>query len=186
MAVAISTDKGQTWQLHGDIKVPGPGQGEPMIVEESDSNLWMLIRASGKRIWESTSTDGGRTWSEGRPTGIVNPKTRFYLRRLASGKLLLINTHHANTRVTLQASLSEDDGRTWSRPFMLDERMWVSYPDAVQAPDGTIYAVHDRERGDAKEILLSVFTEADVLAGKSTVASLKRIIDKIGSRGEGK
>ena len=63
---------------------------------------------------------------------------------------------------------------------MLDERMWVSYPDTIQASDGTIYAVHDRERHEAKEILLSVFSEADVLAGKSTTAHLNVIIDKIG------
>ena len=180
MAVAISTDKGESWQLYGDVEAPGPSQGEPMVVEKRDGSLWMLIRAAGGRIWESTSSDGGKSWSEGRATSIVTPRVRFHLRRLASGRLLLINTHHANTRVTLQASLSEDDGLTWSRPFMLDERMWVSYPDTIQASDGTIYAVHDRERHEAKEILLSVFSEADVLAGKSTTAHLNVIIDKIG------
>ena len=60
---------------------------------------------------------------------------------------------------------------------MLDERISVSYPDAIQAADGTIYAVHDRQRHAAKEILLSVFSETDVLAGRSTTARLKLIID---------
>ena len=177
MSVALSTDHGKRWQLYGDLEVPGPSQGEPMVIEKNDGSLWMLIRASGGRLWESTSHNGGKSWSDPRATSIVNPRTRFHLRRLASGRLLLINTHHANTRVTLQASLSENDGLTWSSPLMLDERISVSYPDAIQAPGGTIYAVHDRQRRAAKEILLSVFSETDVLAGSSTTARLKLIID---------
>jgi len=59
-------------------------------------------------------------------------------------------------------SLSRDEGRTWSQGLMLDERKSVSYPDAALAPDGTIYAVHDRNRNGAGEILLSVFRKEDI------------------------
>ena len=180
MGVLLSSDRGQSWRIQGEIRTPGPSNGEPMVVQRRDGSLWMLIRMPGGRIWESDSSDGGKSWSWARPTSIVNPRARFYLRRLASGRLLLINTHHANSRVTMQASLSEDDGRSWSRALMLDQRASVSYPDAVQAPDGTIYAVHDRERYGAKEILLPVFTEADVMAGSSSTARLKQVIDKVG------
>lgn len=185
MGVLLSSDRGKSWKRYGDISVPGPSQGEPMVVARADGSLWMLIRATGGRIWESVSRDNGRTWSESGPTKIVNPRVRFFLGRLASGRLLLINTHHENARVTMQASLSEDDGRTWTfRPLMLDERASVSYPDAVQAPDGTIYAVHDRERHGAKEILLSVFTEADVMGSPSGTARFKQIINKVESGSE--
>ena len=44
----------------------------------------------------------------------------------------------------------------------LDGRDNVSYPDAVQAPDGTIYAVHDCERHALGEIVLNVFTEDEI------------------------
>ena len=44
----------------------------------------------------------------------------------------------------------------------LDGRDRVSYPDAVQAPDGAIYAVHDCDRGGAGEIVLSVFRGEEV------------------------
>jgi hypothetical protein len=47
----------------------------------------------------------------------------------------------------------------------LDERENVSYPDGFQAPDGRIYVAYDRKRVDG-EILLAVFTEADIAAGK--------------------
>jgi hypothetical protein len=50
--------------------------------------------------------------------------------------------------------------------LLLDERSGVSYPDGTQGPDGRIYVIHDYERWDEKKILMHVFTEADVLAGR--------------------
>jgi hypothetical protein len=50
--------------------------------------------------------------------------------------------------------------------LQLDARDRVSYPDAVQAPDGTIYAVHDHDRGGAGEIVLSIFSEEETLAAQ--------------------
>ncbi len=45
---------------------------------------------------------------------------------------------------------------------MLDARDNVSYPDAAIASDGTIYAVHDRDRSGPGEILLDVFRADDI------------------------
>ncbi len=44
----------------------------------------------------------------------------------------------------------------------LDSRDMVSYPDAVQAPDGRIYSVHDHDRQGVGEIRLSVFSEEEI------------------------
>lgn len=159
--VAISSDEGATWTLHGAVEAP-PWALENMIVERLDGSLWMLMRTGAGRLWESHSTDRGRTWSPGGPTEIVNPGSRFFIRRLASGRLLLINSPRPDARTSLTAQLSDDDGRTWSPPLVLDERPAVSYPDACFAPDGRIYAVYDRDRGGAGEVLLAVFTEDDV------------------------
>ena len=65
------------------------------------------------------------------------------------------------------AFVSDDDGQSWRGGLQLDERKHVSYPDGVQAPDGTIYVIYDRERTRDKEILVSTFKEEDILAGKS-------------------
>lgn len=48
--------------------------------------------------------------------------------------------------------------------LMLDERREVSYPDATQAPDGTIYASWDRNRAPDGEVLLGRFREENILA----------------------
>lgn len=117
-------------------------------------------------LWESYSSDGGRTWSAGAPTLIVNPGVRFFIRRLRSGRLLLINTPDPKRRKGLRAYLSDPRQETvFGAGLELDPRDKVSYPDAVQAPDGLIYAVHDCDRQGAGEILLDVFSEEEILAG---------------------
>jgi hypothetical protein len=139
-----------------------------MIVERTDGTLWMLARTA-KGIMQSESPDGGRTWSEPSfPEGIRHPVARFHVRRLASGRILMvkhgetIDAHQGRSKLT--AWLSEDEGETWKGGLMLDERTGISYPDGFQAPDGTIYISYDRNRATDGEILLARFTEADVLA----------------------
>ena len=49
---------------------------------------------------------------------------------------------------------------------MIDEREDVTYPDGVQAGDGTIYLIYDHQRTPLGEVLMATFTEEDVRAGK--------------------
>jgi predicted neuraminidase len=177
--VAISSDQGCTWTLHGAVEAPSWAL-ENMIVERRDGTLWMLIRTGGGELWESISTDRGRTWSPGQPSGIRNPGSRFFIRRLASGNLLLVNhAGHPPTdkpftgRSHLTAQVSSDDGRSWSPGLLLDERSGVSYPDAVETPDGTILAIYDRDRTGDGEILLARFKEADALAGRDVSGAVR-------------
>jgi hypothetical protein len=66
----------------------------------------------------------------------------------------------------LRAYLSDlQDETLFNAGFELDPRDKVSYPDAVQTPDGLIYAVHDCDRQGVGEILLDVFSEEEILAG---------------------
>ena len=99
---------------------------------------------------------------------IQHTTSRFFIRRLDSGKLLLVKhgpIHERTERSRLTAYLSEDDGRTWSGGLMLDERRGVSYPDGVESPDGAIYLIYDYDRTGAKQILMATFAEEDVLRG---------------------
>ena len=183
--VVASTDKGATWRIRGKANVPERKQrncDEHMIVGRRDGSLWMLIRTR-YGIGESVSTDGGATWSPAVPSPIQHPTARFFIRRLASGRLLLVK-HGPIARRTgrshLSAFLSDDDGKTWKGGLLLDGRSGVSYPDGVQAPDGTVYIIHDYSRIAAKQILMDVFTEDDVLAGKcvSPRARLRVLVNR--------
>ena len=182
--VFVSSDQGATWRRRGAVRFPNPDWHEHMIVERKDGTLWMLARTA-KGIMQSTSADGGRTWSAPtEPPGIRQPNARFFIRRLASGRLLLVKHGDAvdshQGRVKLSAWLSDDDGRTWQGGLILDERPGVSYPDGFQAPNGTIYISYDRNRATDGEILLARFTEEDVLARKLVHPSsrLKMLISR--------
>jgi predicted neuraminidase len=160
--VGISTDQGESWELCGAVEAPAWAL-ENMIVERRDGSLAMYIRTGAGAIWMSDSADRGRTWSAGYSSGIPNPGSRFYLRALSSGCWLLLNNAEPDARTGITAQLSDDEGRAWSAPLLLDDRAQLSYPDAALAADGTIFAVHDRERHGAAEVILSIFREGDVI-----------------------
>ena len=164
--VIASSDRGLTWAYLGQAIVPERVFDEHMIVERRDGSLWMLVRAA-YGIGESVSTDRGKTWSPGRRSGIRHVNSRFFIRRLRSGRLLLV-THEppdGKTRSHLIARLSSDDGQTWQGGLMIDERVGVSYPDGVQSPEGVIYLIYDYARQADKAIWMATFTEGDVLNG---------------------
>ena len=168
--VYASTDQGQTWKPRGCTKFPDWNFDEHMTVELQDGRLWMLARTGGNP-YESFSSDKGATWSEPKQAATVqNVNARFFLRRLASGNILLVKngppTERLAKRSHMSAYLSADEGKTWKGGLLLDERASVSYPDGFQAPDGLIHLLYDWNRHSDAEILLAKFREEDVLAGK--------------------
>jgi len=182
--VFVSTDQGVTWERRGCVRFPNPNWHEHMIVERKDGKLWMLARTD-KGIMQSSSSDGGKTWSEPSfPHGIQHPVARFHIRRLASGRILMVkhgetmDAHEGRSKLT--AWLSEDEGETWKGGLMLDERKGISYPDGFQASDGTIYISYDRNRATDGEILMARFTEEDILARKpiGPKSKLKMLISR--------
>lgn len=171
-----SKDNGKTFQKKGGACAFDRCFDEHMTLELQDGRLMMLIRTH-YGIGVSYSSDKGETWSEGENSGIAGPCSRFYISRLHSGRVLLINHYEFQGRNNLTALLSEDDCKTWKYKLLLDERAWVSYPDAQQTQDGVIHITYDRERGcfkksmkdvyaDAREILYARITEEDIMAGK--------------------
>ena len=172
--VYVSEDAGKTFEWRGGVDMPDRAFDEHMVVELEGGRLWMLVRTT-YGIGQAFSSDGGHSWQEIGPSGHTGPNSRFFITRLKSGNLLMIN--HINptysmgegkykTRNNLMAMLSEDDGKTWHGGLMLDSRDQVSYPDGTQAEDGRIYIIYDWQRYKAREVLMSVFTEEDVLAGR--------------------
>ncbi len=182
--VYVSTDGGATLDYYGGVDVPRDVSifDEHNIVEKKDGSFWILNRTT-RGIGESTSTDGGRTWSPFEPSTIRHTSSRFFVRRLKSGALLLVKNGPIDAdvgRSRLTAFLSTDDGETWSGGLVLDERSDVSYPDGGQAEDGTIFIAYDFQRYGAREIYCARFAEEDVVAGKivSDGGKLKILINK--------
>ena len=186
-----SADQGKTFERLGGVDMPGRAHDEHMVVERADSSLMMFVKTQ-YGIGVSYSYDKGMTWSDGKDSGIAGPNARFHIKRLKSGRILLVNHYEFQGRNNLTALLSEDEGRTWKYKLLLDERNNVSYPDAAEDDEGNIYIIYDRERGVAKknlkevyecarEILYAKIREADIIAGAPVCpdSKLKCVITKL-------
>jgi len=173
-----SEDEGATITRLGTARIPDVRYDEHHVIERRDHTLWILARTNAG-ISESVSADGGATWAQGKPSAIPNAPSRFFIRRLASGNLLLVKHNPPmdqswlvadavqpswRQRSHLTAYLSEDDGATWKGGLLIDDRLVVSYPDGDQGADGTLYVTYDHNREHDREIVLARFTEQDVLA----------------------
>ncbi len=191
--VYMTKDCGKTFEKLGGAVVEKRIFDEHMTLELNDGRLMMLVRTA-YGIGVSYSEDKGRTWSKGEDSGIGGPSSRFHIKRLKSGRVLLVNHYNFKGRNNMTALLSDDDCKTWKYKLLLDERNLVSYPDAVEAEDGFIYITYDRERGAfyrswedikgaAREILMAKITEEDIIAGKlvNPESKLKCIMSKLTS-----
>jgi hypothetical protein len=180
----VSTDAGKTWTRRGACRVPAAIRqyDEHMFVERKDGSIWLLVRTN-TGLGESVSTDRGATWPDLVPSSILHTPSRFFVRKLLSGNLLLVKHGPLATRTSrshLTAYLSSDDGKTWGGGLMLDERLGVSYPDGQQTPDGLIRIIYDFNRTSDRNILLSTFRDEDVLAGRdvSQDVKLRQLVSK--------
>ena len=186
----VSKDQGKTFEyLSGVTHMPGRAFWEHMVTELKDGGLWMTIRLTNG-IGEAYSWDHGLSWTDGQFSGISGPNSRFFVRRLKSGRLLMVN--HSNwrypqgdwkgykTRNNLMAQLSEDDGKSWFGGLLLDVRNDVSYPDGCQEENGQIHIIYDYDRHGAREILTASFTEHDILEGRfdSPNSYYRRLVSK--------
>jgi hypothetical protein len=175
--MVVSTDGGQSWNVRGGASVPNDVRAydEHMIVERKDRSLWMLIRTK-YGIGEATSMDRGLTWTPVVPSRIQHPSARFFIYRLNSGNLLLVKHGPIDQKIGrshLMAFISKDDGFTWSNGLLLDERPGVSYADGQQTSDGTIWITYDFSRTGNQDILMTHFSESDILSERNSEKILK-------------
>ncbi|MBE6645405.1 MAG: helix-turn-helix domain-containing protein [Ruminococcaceae bacterium] len=191
-----TSDNGKTFIKLGGAEFNERSFDEHMILEEK-SGVFALYARTKYGIGISYSYDRGKRWSRGKNSGLGGPDSRFFISRLKSGRVLLINHYQYTARDKLCAMLSEDDGKTFPYKLMLDER-YVSYPDAHEADDGFIYIAYDRERGGfssslnavykhAREILVAKITEDDIISGKimNKESRLNAIASKLTTLAEG-
>ena len=137
-----SDDDGRTWRRGKQtISCPNRGAMEPGLLEMRDGRLLQIIRTQVGRIWHSYSADGGDSWTEAQPWTVAAPEAPSTLLRLpGKGELLLIynpvvdlKAGHSGPRTPLVAATSADEGRTWSRPMILesDSRATYAYTSAT-------------------------------------------------------
>lgn len=186
--LVISRDQGNSWQERGAVNVPENERNfdEHTVVEKKDGSLWMLIRVKSG-IGESASADVGKTWSSFSFSKMKHTNSRFFIRRLQSGNLLLVKHGPVNIKTArshLMAFISNDDGQTWSKGLLLDERLRAAYPDGQQDKDGRIYIVYDYNRTKDQNILITSFMENEI-TGEEYDANILKVYQqrKVVSKG---
>jgi lysophospholipase L1-like esterase len=139
---AVSVDGGKTWKLGKAIDIGGAGNHdgalEPALIQRNDGRIWMLIRTTRGVFWESFSSDDGLTWTGAQPTTIAATSAPGHLARLADGRLALAWNPKDGGRTLLQVALSNDDGRTWTTPFVV-AKGHVTYPFLFEHPKGELW-----------------------------------------------
>ncbi len=190
--MVVSEDNGKTFHPRGRIDLArvegGPRFDEHCFVEHNDGTIECYIRVN-RGVATSISRDKGATWTApDLSKTILGPNSRMYAVRLRSGRILLVNNDASGivpgekdwpVRERMTAYLSDDDGKTWPHSLLLDERTAVSYPDAQETADGSLFIIYDHERTKNGDILMARITEDDILAGRlvSPASRLKILID---------
>jgi lysophospholipase L1-like esterase len=145
----VSTDDGKTWQRTRYLDIGGQGDHagaiEGTLEELRDGRLWMLLRSYAGFFYESLSSDHGLTWTDPKPSAIKSTGSPGKMKRLASGRLVLLWNAIPNEgyvrREELSISLSEDDGKTWTPPqvFARNKGGRVSYPHLFEHSPGELW-----------------------------------------------
>ena len=147
-----SRDDGQTWTAIGYVPIPKgvshDGFHEPHVVETADGKLVGMIRHHGKPgdqvLWQTESADGGKTWTETRPTEIWGLPP--HLIRLRDGRILLTYGHRRKP-FGQRALISADGGKTWPLDQIIPIRDDapngdLGYPASIQMDDATILTIY--------------------------------------------
>lgn len=158
---ALTVDGGLTWKLQGWIGPEPQGFAiMPSSVRLPNGRILCAVRvkqdADTDWIDLYASDDQGRTWRAfARPVSLSagksgNPPS---LKRLADGRLTLTSGYRAKP-YGIHATVSDDDGKTWSAPIVLrdDGEAWdLGYTrDAIRA-DGKMVTLYYWSPGLFKE-----------------------------------
>ena len=147
-------NRARAWHPSGVIRSV-KGNIQPAVAQLSRNRLVAYCRRGGGYepvkdgyIIRAESTDGGRTWSEGRDSRFANPNAAIDLLELRNGHLLLFFNDSMNDRTPLTVALSTDGDRTWPhRRNLATGPHDYAYPYAIQTEDGKIHLVftsHER------------------------------------------
>lgn len=119
---------------------------ETLAYETTKGTIWLLTRVEGgdDQLWQSVSTDGGKTWTS-QPSGIVGHPPSGMV-KLSDGRLVLTYGYR-HPPYGIRAVISNDEGLTWDTAHPITLRndgagYDLGYPNSVQLADGTIFTIY--------------------------------------------
>jgi hypothetical protein len=173
--VARSTDGGRTWVSGQMMENCGADDcDEPAVVLLSTGELFCLLRTMTDRLYESHSSDYGRTWDAPKPSPILTKSEGipFALHRLENRPAdELVIAYNYPDRSSLVVSYSPNGGRTWTGPKLVsrpnvDAGFRADNPSICQTKDGIIVLAWQQEslpRHLEKDVWMARFNRAWLL-----------------------
>jgi predicted neuraminidase len=162
--------KQRMWVDSGIIR-SAKGNIQPAAAEIAPGKLIAYCRRGGGYepvkdgyIVRAESSDGGKTWTEGRDSKFPNPNAAVDFIKLQSGALLLVYNNSMNDRTPLTVALSADNDKywPWKRDIATGDDSF-GYPVAIQTKDGMIHVVYTSH--GRKVVNHASFSEAWLKAG---------------------
>ncbi len=153
-----TADNGQTWTLVNSPASSG-SRGEinpiqPSILIHSDGRLQAIGRSRSRRIFETWSTDLGKTWSPITLTALPNPNSGIDAVTLRDGRHVLVYNHTGQGRSPLNVAVS-NDGRNWEAALILEDQPGeYSYPAVIQTADDLVHITYTWRRQRIKHVVI--------------------------------
>ena len=151
-----SADNGKTWTA---VQVPA-GAGapvdaiQPSILIHDGGRLQAVGRTRSERVFETWSSDGGKSWTAMTLTVLPNPSAGTDAVTLADGRHLIVYNHTPKGRTPLNIAVSRD-GKLWEAALVLEnEPGEYSYPAVIQSPDGLVHVTYTWKRLRIKHVVI--------------------------------
>lgn len=141
----ITRDLGRTWDVIGPIHDASKFNAiQPSVLSYKDGRMQILCRSREKRIVQSWSEDGGKTWGPVTATSLANPSAGTDAVTLRDGRQLLVYNPLERGRHVLKVAVSTD-GKDWRNVVTLEEeekRGEFSYPAVIQTSDDKVHITY--------------------------------------------
>lgn len=152
-----SSDNGRTWTIVTPAPPPDGREVnaiQPSILLHPGGRLQAVGRTRSQRVFETWSSDGGRTWSALKLTALPNSSAGTDAITLRDGRHLLVYNHTPRGRSPLNIALSRD-GVVWEAALVLErDRGEYSYPFVIQTADGLVHVTYTWRRLRIKHVVV--------------------------------
>jgi len=155
-----STDGGLTWTSVSPPASPDRTIDaiQPSILVHPRGTLQAVGRTRSQRIFDTWSTDGGRTWTPIALTPLPNPNSGIDAVTLRDGRHLIVYNHTTQGRSPLNVAVSRD-GKSWDAALALEsEAGEYSYPAVIQSEDGRVHISYTWRRQRIKHVVIDPST----------------------------
>ncbi|MDD4871931.1 MAG: exo-alpha-sialidase [Kiritimatiellae bacterium] len=153
-----TSDLGKTWtKVEPAAVTTGPEMNaiQPSILVHRDGRLQAIGRSRNKRLFQTWSSDDGKTWSALTSIDVPNPNSGTDAVTLRDGRHLLVYNNTESGRSPINVAISRD-GIEWQSILVLEDepKAEFSYPAVIQTSDGLVHITYTWKRTRIKHVVI--------------------------------